>query len=588
MKKHWIRNLLALLVIAALLAPAAAVAEEFALDGAAAGEEPNLDVEFELLGGDDGATVLGGTGEVSLSDIASPGALGEPEGEISQIGAEPGSKKTVFKGSGKAPYETDSGVISLSRTNITLPAGYYTTVTMTYNGSGDAEFYWSSSNEDIAYAQWTQEWSGRSTGIHIIGKSKGVAYITISTNVSSDTGVIKVTVTDEDEDEDEDVSLSVSPTSLTLKAGEEKSAVVTYTGSNKVSCKSANTGIATCGFRGGFSGDDINLYVTGVKKGSTKITIGCTEGNTVTLKVTVKAAAAKKYTGKGKKDGKQTCRALLIGEEAFNPICTRNRGDVTLMNKILKKVKGPKGKAWTITRKYNLSNTGVKDAIYAAFKKADEDDISLFFIATHGDTDSTGSEAGALAMIPSGLLTMGELATALKAVPGKVIIFVESCGAGAGVYSTDAEQNGASLMKAMKRAAETQDAAVVNAFKAVDSNIEECVLSDSACKGEAVANTGELRVKNKFYVLAAARYHESSFGTEQGPYNYFTKWLTEGVGTSGRMPADTNKDGYATLKELFKYVSKVGDNYAFETSDGVYYQHVQIYPKNSTFKVFKR
>ena len=34
-------------------------------------------------------------------------------------------------------------------------------------------------------------------------------------------------------------------------------------------------------------------------------------------------------------DGVTTYRALLIGEEAFDPICTRNRSDVLMMKELL-------------------------------------------------------------------------------------------------------------------------------------------------------------------------------------------------------------------------------------------------------------
>ncbi len=89
-------------------------------------------------------------------------------------------------------------------------------------------------------------------------------------------------------------------------------------------------------------------------------------------------------------------------------------------------------------------------------------------------------------------------------------------------------------------------------------------------------------------MLTASWYQELSWGTESGPYNFFTKWLTDGIGTSGKMKADTNNNKKVTVKELFKYISKVGDNYGFYSEGRYYYQHVQAYPKNSTFVLFKR
>ena len=43
-----------------------------------------------------------------------------------------------------------------------------------------------------------------------------------------------------------------------------------------------------------------------------------------------------------------------------------------------------------------------------------------------------------------------------------------------------------------------------------------------------------------------------------------------------------------SVDELYRYISKVGDDYQFKTDGGVYYQHVQVYPANSSYVLFKR
>ena len=99
--------------------------------------------------------------------------------------------------------------------------------------------------------------------------------------------------------------------------------------------------------------------------------------------------------------------------------------------------------------------------------------------------------------------------------------------------------------------------------------------------------TGAMR-QSRFYVLAASRHHELSWGSESKGYNYFTKWLTEGVGTSGNMPADTNNDGVVTLTELFNYIKQY-NTYGIKSSDDgkIYYQHVQRYPVGSQYPLFR-
>lgn len=311
--------------------------------------------------------------------------------------------------------------------------------------------------------------------------------------------------------------------------------------------------------------------VTGKKEGSTTITVRTHNGLTAICKVTVKSNA----------DGVETCRALLIGEVDFYPKCARNQADVTAMNRMLKSITGPAGGSYSIVTKYNRSARQIVNDIQKAFKGADDDDVSLFFIATHGDVDSNNEYAGALAMTSGEDLMLNVLASALQSVPGKVIVILESCGAGAAVYanSGNAVPNRRDLYEDYKRRAESFDTAVVKAFSNVDADAIQ-------------ANIGDFRVRSKFYVLTASRYQELSWGWESGTpetsYNYFTKWLTEGIGTTGSMPADANRDRRTTLNELYRYISKVGDKIPLEVDGQIYYQHVQVYPANSNYVLFCR
>ena len=261
-------------------------------------------------------------------------------------------------------------------------------------------------------------------------------------------------------------------------------------------------------------------------------------------------------------------RALLIGEESFSwgDYCTRNRGDVRLMKSMLSKVKGPKGGRYKITCKYDLTKAGVKNAIKSAFKGAKKSDVSLFFIATHGVTsEASGAYAGAICTSDGDLIQIKELASWLKAVPGKVIVIIGSCGSGAAISRNGYRSSSANP--------DAFNEAVVSAFAAAD----EVLPSD----GEDAANIGEFR-KSKFYVLTAAKHMESSWGSEYYGYNFFTYYLSKG----GKGAADSNKDRKITLKELYKYVSKNAKGpYWDGYSDN--YQHARVYPSNSSYVLFK-
>lgn len=267
-------------------------------------------------------------------------------------------------------------------------------------------------------------------------------------------------------------------------------------------------------------------------------------------------------------------RALLIGQEGFEPKCTRNRNDVALMETMLKTVSGPAGGAYSITKAFDMSAAGVLNLIDATFGGATENDVSLFYIATRGEVEYADARAGRLSMVGSDPLNLSALAEALGRVNGRVIVILESRGSGAAVYAGDALQNAAEAAAGFGQAA-------ADAFSALDRPV---------WTSDVRGNSGEFRVPEKFYVLACSRYQENSYGSEPGG-NYFTRWLTDGVISANPMPADVNPaDGVVTLGELFSYISSVGDSHAMYTSatSGASYQHVQVYPSNSDYGLFKR
>ena len=69
---------------------------------------------------------------------------------------------------------------------------------------------------------------------------------------------------------------------------------------------------------------------------------------------------------------------------------------------------------------------------------------------------------------------------------------------------------------------------------------------------------------------------------------WFIYWLTQGIGTSGKMPADSSKDGVTTLKELYLYIKKESENTPISHDGASYYQHVQVYPQDREYELFKR
>ena len=468
----------------------------------------------------------------------------------------------TVKGGAEVVYEVQvvaaPNRVKLDKSSISLGVKESILMTPTIPDGTHASFTWSTSDKTVATVSKTGK---------ITGRKAGKATVTVKTQ-NGKTAKVTVKVLKAPS------KVTLDKNSASLMEGESLKLKVTLPSNtySKITWSSSNNGVATVSAAG---------KVTAVAAGTATITARTFNNKKATCKVTVKSGTS----------GETVYRALLIGEENFSgqSVCTRNRGDVTAMTNMLNSITGPAGGSFSIIKKYDLSASQVLSAVKNAFSGADDDDVSLFFIATHGDVDYTGDYAGALAMSPSGSLLLKDLANALNAVPGKVIVVLESCGAGAAVYPNggNSSNDGKTLYEDIKRRATQFDEAVIRAFSGADPGIVVTLQPN-----DVQANTGEFRVDNKFYVLTASRYQELSWGMESGKsetsYNYFTLWLTQGIGTSGAMPADANSNNQTTLDELYRYISKVGDDYQFRTDGGVYYQHVQVYPADSDYVLFCR
>lgn len=302
-----------------------------------------------------------------------------------------------------------------------------------------------------------------------------------------------------------------------------------------------------------------------------------------------------------------TYRALLIGEYTFLEwkmigsgddqevqfyisTAQRNVGDVDNIASMLDSVYGHDGFGkYEITKKTDLHAKDIQNAIQSTFADTKDYDVSLFFIASHGNNYGDGEIVmpflgdvenidEAYAYYDDNLLPFSTLASWMtQYIKGEVIVILESCGAGSAIYSAD-EQNSVTLRKDRTENKEeiTVDfaEAAIQAFSKADPGMR--VYSNEPSKGDLANSTGDLRIP-KYYVLACSRHGELSWGNLY--YNYFTHWLIEGVGSSGNSPADINpKDNAVTLTELYDYIKQY---------DGVYNQHVQRYPVNSQFKLFR-
>lgn len=404
-----------------------------------------------------------------------------------------------------------------------------------------------------------------------VAGAEGTAKITVRTGNGRRAGVSVHVV-----NPNRPTSARFEPETLTLAVNETSTPVpvlVPDTAQTVYTWKSSRSSVASVDAAG---------KITGKKPGTAKITATTANKKKAVLKVTVVKGAETR------------CRALLVANDSFYWGGTRgwertayNKNAANSLKDALGGVTGEDGQDYAVTVRTDVTRAGLKSAVAEAFAEADDDDVSLFYFASHGDSKSTDASAGALAMASVDetypeYVKLSEIAAMLSAVPGKVIVMLDTCGSGAGVYAKDGDSTSA------EKACADFDRAVVDAFRKADPGIEVAVE-----EGGAVAKTGELRVENKFYVLCSSNYLELSwaYGGASGGGSFFTDWVVAGIGKSGKMPADTqyagNRDGAVDLYELFSYVSNTGDKTPIYSSGEYSYQHVQVYPADTRYLMFR-
>ena len=277
-----------------------------------------------------------------------------------------------------------------------------------------------------------------------------------------------------------------------------------------------------------------------------------------------------------------TVRVLNIVEENFANGAASTRQniynlDVPRLTAIFNTAT-PYGRKVAATYSYkDQSKSQIISRIGTMASLADSNDVTIYTMGTHGASGTTsGSNAGALILSDARWITFGELATELKKIPGRVVILMQSCGSGAAL--ADAAGRALDLPDGFDEAAE-MDREILEAFANEDEKITLAEVEVNA-DGTVVADTGEFRVSNKFYVITASRNGENSWrSTVNGSYLF--QWIQAGL--SG---GDANGDGTITLSEMGSYLTQKGNSTSFYSGGRYYYQHPQTYPSGSAFPLF--
>lgn len=221
------------------------------------------------------------------------------------------------------------------------------------------------------------------------------------------------------------------------------------------------------------------------------------------------------------------------------------------------------------TTDWSATKSAILQGIANIFSEADYNDISYFYFSGHGIRVNNISylcptEANYYAPM-STYISVDELETALSAIPGTKVVFLDSCHSG-GFIGKGVEE-----IQISKEELESFNDEVINVF------------SQAEYKG--------LLTTNQYKVLTSCHYNRECIGlapTTPGdfdPFGVFTRALCEGCGYFGSYPADTNLDTKVSLQEAYLYIK----NWVAELDTQLPYisitQDVQVYPDNSSFTI---
>lgn len=237
--------------------------------------------------------------------------------------------------------------------------------------------------------------------------------------------------------------------------------------------------------------------------------------------------------------GDSVNRALLVGCDRFvtqEDTSPSSENNVTQMAQALSG--GGMNLKTLITRKNDVATLEeLEELIQAAFSQADGDDVSYFYISTHGLWSQGQPNEDMTLLLSDGRQENGVTARQLRAmfdkISGTKVLILDACHAGAmigkGVY-----------------------APFTNVFRGSDYKVicssggaEESWFWSGMEEGEAMVGAG-----------------------------YFSGAVVRGLSAAGGYGADTNRDGAITLTELKRYLY---DNHGAST--------VQTYPEEDDFSL---
>jgi hypothetical protein len=355
--------------------------------------------------------------------------------------------------------------------------------------------------------------------------------------------------------------IEVLPSVMSLSVGESQTfnSVTAYYSD----LSSANVNLTACNYSSSnpdYATVSSSGTVTAVSDGSATITISYTEGGvtkTTSAEITVSTVTQNEVV----------YRALCVGVGDYISGSDNDLNappyDVDRIRQILQQCRF--GTSNTIfsniscLKDWQATKSNILQSISSTFSGADSNDISYFYFSGHGSRLGNTSyicPADITSFIDSAI-SVDELESALGAIPGIKVVFLDSC------YSGGFIGKAIDTTTASKEKLESFNDGVINVF------------SQDQSKG--------LLTTNQYKVLTSCHYYQECYEilpVEGDPFGVFTIALCEGCGYYGSYPADTNLDTGVSLQEAYLYVKDWVFSYEV-------IQDVQVYPNNSNFTIIE-
>ena len=212
---------------------------------------------------------------------------------------------------------------------------------------------------------------------------------------------------------------------------------------------------------------------------------------------------------------------------------------------------------------FSATKEAIIDGISSTFSGADDNDVSYFFFGGHGE-----EYLGIYYLCPTNILltsydndiSVNELETALSAIPGRKVVFLDSCHSGGFIGKGDGRKT------ISKEELVSFNDGIINVF--------------SQAQIKAILTTNEYKVLTSCHDYQIC-WEDSPHPVDGNPFGWFSAVLCEGCGyNTYNHPylADNDENNIVSLNEAYLYIEST-----LETLD----QDVQVYPSGSNFTIIE-